>query len=123
MNTKSLGIAIAAAALTCTALTSGVAVAEPTAQLTSASAAAALPTDCHKVLGPIKPKESVNIRTKPSTSATAIGVWGKGKSGAICNDGKSYKGSTYKACGKTSNQWYYGGIGSKTGWVLKTCVY
>ncbi|MDH6217525.1 hypothetical protein [Streptomyces pseudovenezuelae] len=122
MKLKALGTAAAAVALVGTTLTGGVAVAQTTARPAAVSAAA-LPTDCSKVLSPIKPKESVNIRTSPKTSATAIGVWPKGKGGAICNDGKSYKGGSYTACGKTSDQWYYGGYGSKTGWVTKTCTY
>ncbi|MDT0434162.1 hypothetical protein ABZ439_22030 [Streptomyces sp. NPDC005840] len=123
MKPKSLSIAAAAAALACATLTGGTAVAQPAAAPASASATAALPTDCSHVLSPIKPKESVNIRTKPTAASTAIGVWPKGKSGAVCNDGNTYKGAKYTACGKTSDQWYYASYNSRKGWVLKTCVY
>ncbi|KPI16634.1 hypothetical protein OK074_8367 [Actinobacteria bacterium OK074] len=114
MKLKSLGTALATAALLGATVTGVVATA-------GTAAAATLPKDCSKTLYPVKPKKTVNVRTSPKTTATAIGIWAKGKGGAICNDGKSYKGGSYTACGKTSNQWYYGGD-TKTGWVPKTCV-
>jgi hypothetical protein len=113
LKLKSLGTALATAALIGTALTGTVATA-------GTAAAATLPTDCSKALVNVKPKETVNVRTSPKTSATAVGIWAKGAKGAVCNDGKSYKGGSYTACGKTSNQWLYGGD-TKNGWVPKTC--
>ncbi|MFI9242418.1 hypothetical protein ACIGXF_07480 [Streptomyces sp. NPDC053086] len=114
MKLKSLGTALTTAALIGTALTGAVATA-------GTASAASLPHDCSKAIVNVKAKETVNVRTSPKTTATAVGIWGKGKKGAVCNDGKAYKGGSYKACGKSSNLWYYGGD-KKTGWVPKTCI-
>ncbi|MGW2566721.1 hypothetical protein [Streptomyces sp. NPDC001537] len=73
----------------------------------------------------LRAKETVNIRSAHTTSATALGTWGKGKKGSICTtDGKPVKGGTYTACGKKSNGWFYGGpYGSDiSGWVPATCI-
>ncbi|GGW34836.1 hypothetical protein [Streptomyces caelestis] len=113
MKFKSLGTAATAAALFATALTGTVAAA--------GTAAAAPPKDCSKAIVNVKAKETVKVRTSPKTSATALGIWGKGKRGGICNDGKAYKGGSYTACGKKSNMWYYGGD-KVNGWVPKTCI-
>ncbi|MFD8230706.1 hypothetical protein ACFV20_02210 [Streptomyces sp. NPDC059696] len=113
MKFTSLGTAASALALFATALTGTVAAA--------GTAAAAPPKDCSKAIVNVKAKETVNVRSAPKTSATALGIWGKGKKGGICNDGKSFKGGSYTACGKTSNQWYYGGD-KVNGWVPKTCI-
>ena len=118
MKLKSLGTALTTAALIGTAITGAVA--------TAGTAAAAPTPDCSSVLTNTKPKETVNIRSAPKTSATALGTWGKGKKGSICTtDGKPVKGGTYTACGKKSNGWFYGGpYGSdvSSGWVPATCI-
>ncbi|MBL1105638.1 hypothetical protein JK361_13755 [Streptomyces sp. 5-8] len=114
MKLKYLGTALGTAALIGTALTGTIATA-------GTASAASLPRDCSKAIVNVKAKETVNVRTSPKTSATAVGIWGKGKKGTVCNDGKAYKGGSYKACGKKSNLWYYGGD-KKTGWVPKTCI-
>ncbi|GAB2722531.1 hypothetical protein [Streptomyces bullii] len=113
MHLKSLRTAVATAVVIGTALTGTVA--------TAGTASAAPPQDCSKAIVNVKAKETVNVRTAPKTTATAVGIWGKGKKGTICNDGKAYKGGSYTACGKKSNMWYYGGE-KKTGWVPKTCI-
>jgi hypothetical protein len=113
MKFKSLGTAATSIALFATALTGTVA--------TAGTAAAAPPKDCSKAIVNVKAKETVKVRTSPKTSATALGIWGKGKRGGICNDGKAYKGGSYTACGKKSNMWYYGGD-KVNGWVPKTCI-
>jgi len=111
MKLKSLGTALTTAALIGTALSA-----------TAGTAYAANPPqDCSKAIINIKAKETVNVRKSPKTSATALGIWGKGKKGGVCNDGKAYKGGSYTACGKTSNMWYYGGD-TVDGWVPKTCI-
>ncbi|MEU3859080.1 hypothetical protein AB0F03_17175 [Streptomyces sp. NPDC028722] len=114
MKLKSLGTALTTVALIGTALTGAVATA-------GTAAAATLPRDCSKAIVNVKAKETVNVRTSPKTTATAVGIWGKGKKGGVCNDGKAYKGGSYTACGKKSNLWYYGGD-KKDGWVPKTCI-
>ncbi|MEV6809749.1 hypothetical protein ACH4NF_23840 [Streptomyces sp. NPDC017248] len=114
MKLKSLGTALTTAALVGTALTGSVAVA-------GTASAASLPRDCSKAIINVKAKETVNVRTSPKTTATAVGIWGKGAKGEVCNDGKASKGGSYTACGKKSNLWYYGGD-KKTGWVPKTCI-
>ncbi|KUN08299.1 hypothetical protein AQI95_07875 [Streptomyces yokosukanensis] len=114
MKLKSLGTALTTAALIGTALTGVVATA-------GTAAAANPPQDCSRSIVNVPAKETVNVRTSPKTTATAIGIWGKGKKGGLCNDGKAYKGGSYKACGKTSNMWLYGGD-KKTGWVPATCI-
>ncbi|MFF7095996.1 hypothetical protein ACFY9A_26920 [Streptomyces rubradiris] len=114
MKPRFLGSALTTAVLVGTALAGTVAGA-------GSASAASLPKDCGKAIVNVKAKETVNVRTSPKTSATAVGIWGKGRKGTICNDGKAYKGGSYKACGKKSDLWYYGGE-KKTGWVPKTCV-
>ncbi|MFI7402672.1 hypothetical protein ACIBW9_19785 [Streptomyces sp. NPDC049541] len=114
MKLKSLGTALTTVALIGTAITG-----------TAGTAAAASAPDCTSALVNIKPKETVNIRSAHTTSATALGTWGKGKKGSICTtDGKPVKGGTYTACGKKSNGWFYGGpYGSDiSGWVPATCI-
>ncbi|WP_369364976.1 hypothetical protein AB5L52_17785 [Streptomyces sp. CG4] len=119
MKLKSLGSALTTAALVGTALTGVVATA---GTATAGTAAAANPPqDCSRYIINVPAKETVNVRTAPRTSATAIGIWAKGKKGALCNTGKAYKGGSYKACGKTSTMWLYGGDKS-TGWVPATCI-
>ncbi|GHE89217.1 hypothetical protein GCM10018785_65500 [Streptomyces longispororuber] len=116
MKSRLLGPALATAAIAATTL--GVAAVE------APSAAAAAKPNCHSAIINVPAKETVKIRTSPRTSATAIGVWGKGKKGALCSDGKSFKGGSYKACGKKSNLWLYGGpnSSSKEGYVPRTCI-
>jgi hypothetical protein len=114
LKSRFLGSALTTAALVGAALTGTVAGA-------GAASAASLPRDCSKAIVNVKAKETVNVRTSPKTSATAVGIWGKGRTGALCNDGKAYKGGSYTACGKKSNLWLYGGD-KKTGWVPKTCI-
>ncbi|MER6549287.1 hypothetical protein [Streptomyces sp. NPDC001250] len=119
MKLKSLGSTLTTAALVGTALTGVVATA---GTATAGTAAAANPPqDCSSVIINVPAKETVNVRTAPRTSATAIGIWAKNKKGALCNTGKAYKGGSYKACGKTSTMWLYGGDKS-TGWVPATCI-
>ncbi|MEU0387553.1 hypothetical protein [Streptomyces chartreusis] len=112
MRFKSLGTAATSIALFATALTGTVA---------TAGTAAAAPQDCSEAIVNVEAKETVNVRSAPKKTATALGIWGKGKRGGICNDGKAYKGGSYTACGKTSNMWYYGGD-KVNGWVPKTCI-
>ncbi|MCX5050450.1 MULTISPECIES: hypothetical protein [unclassified Streptomyces] len=117
MKFRSLGTALATAALIGTALTGTVA--------TAGMAAAATTPDCSSALTNVKPKETVNLRSSPKTSATALGTWGKGAKGGICtSDGKPVKGGSYTACGKTSDKWFYGGPDSSSveGWVPATCL-
>jgi hypothetical protein len=114
---KSLGTALTTAALIGTALTGAVA--------TAGTASAVTKPDCSSALTNVKPKETVNLRSAPKTSAKALGVWGKGKKGAICtSNGKPVKGGSYKACGKKSDKWFYGGPNSTSveGWVPATCL-
>jgi hypothetical protein len=114
LKLKSLGTALTTAALIGTALTGA-----------AGTASAATQPDCSSSLVNIKPKESVKMRTSPKTSATALGVWGKGKKGGVCfGDRKPATGGSYTACGKTSNKWYYGGPNSTSveGWVPATCL-
>ncbi|MFB7505939.1 hypothetical protein [Streptomyces broussonetiae] len=115
MKLKSLGSALTTVALVGTALTGVVA--------TAGTAAAANPPQnrCKPIVN-VPAKETVNVRTSPRTTATAVGIWARGKKGAPCDDGKACKGGSYKACGKsTSNTWLYGGD-KKTGWVPATCI-
>jgi uncharacterized protein YgiM (DUF1202 family) len=117
MKFQSLGTAATAMALFATALTGTVA--------TAGTAAAATKPDCSSALTNVKPKATVNLRSQPKTSSTALGTWGKGKAGGVCfGDRKPTKGGTYTACGKTSNKWYFGGPNStsKEGWVPATCL-
>ncbi|SDN04216.1 hypothetical protein SAMN04487981_103358 [Streptomyces sp. cf386] len=113
MKFKSLGTALTTAALIGTALTG------------TAGTASAATADCSSSLVNVKPKESVNLRSQPKTSATALGVWGKGKPGGVCfGDRGPTTGGSYTACGKTSNKWYFGGPNSSSveGWVPATCL-
>ncbi|WP_405870041.1 MULTISPECIES: hypothetical protein [unclassified Streptomyces] len=115
MKLKSLGSALTTVVLVGTALTGTVALA--------GTASAATP-DCSSAIVGVKAKQSVKIRKSAKTSATALGVWGKGAKGGLCNDGKAYTGGTYTACGKTSNKWLYGGPNSSNveGWIPKACI-
>ncbi|MEV6937530.1 hypothetical protein AB0N19_24590 [Streptomyces sp. NPDC051132] len=70
MKLKSLGTALTTAALVGTALTGSVAVA-------GTASAASLPRDCSKAIINVKAKETVNVRTSPKTTATAVGIWGR----------------------------------------------
>jgi hypothetical protein len=117
MKFTSLGTAATAIALFATALTGTVA--------TAGTAAAATKPDCSSALVNVKPKATVNLRSAPKTSSTALGTWGKGQKGGVCfGDGKPTTGGSYTACGKTSNKWYFGGPNStsKEGWVPATCL-
>ncbi|GHD12291.1 hypothetical protein GCM10010313_36350 [Streptomyces violarus] len=117
LKLKSLGTALTTAALIGTALTGAVA--------TAGTAAAATKPDCSSALVNVKPKATVNLRSSPKSSATALGTWGKGQKGGVCfGDRKPTKGGSYTACGKTSNKWYFGGPNStsKEGWVPATCL-
>jgi hypothetical protein len=117
LKLNSLGTALTTAALIGTALTGAVA--------TAGTAAAATKPDCSSSLINVKPKETVNIRSAPKTSAKALGTWGKGKKGGVCfGDRKPVTGGSYKACGKKSNKWYFGGPNSTNveGWVPATCL-
>ena len=114
MTFKSLGTAASAIALLATALTGTVA--------TAGTAVAATKPDCSSALTNVKPKATVNLRSQPKTSSTALGTWGKG---GICFGGsKPVTGGSYTACGKTSNKWYFGGPNSTSveGWVPATCL-
>lgn len=120
MNFKLLAPAVAAVALAGTTLTSGVAV----AQTPSAPVSAAAAPYCGNGLTNVPAKESVKIRTTPKVRGTALGVWGKGQKGFICNDGKSIRGEKYTLCGKTSTEWLYG-INNNTnvkGYVPRACM-
>ncbi|PPS78104.1 MULTISPECIES: hypothetical protein [Streptomyces] len=117
MKLKSLGTALTTAALIATALTGTVA--------TAGTAAAATQPDCSSALTNVKPKATVNLRSQPKTSSTALGTWGKGQNGGICFGGsKPVTGGSYTACGKSSNKWYFGGPNSTSveGWVPATCL-
>ncbi|MEU7717560.1 hypothetical protein [Streptomyces tibetensis] len=117
MKFKSLGAALTTAALIGTALTATVA--------TAGTAAAVTKPACNSALTNVKPKATVNLRSQPKTSSTALGTWGKGQAGGICFDGsKPVAGGSYTACGKTSNKWYFGGPNSTSveGWVPATCL-
>ncbi|MFE1247658.1 hypothetical protein [Streptomyces sp. NPDC058735] len=87
---KSPGTTATSAALFTTALSGTVA---------TAGTASAAPQDCSRAIVNVKAKETV--RSAPKKTATALGIWGKGKRGAVCNDGKACKGGSYTACGKT----------------------
>ncbi|GAA2292379.1 hypothetical protein GCM10010234_37010 [Streptomyces hawaiiensis] len=117
MKFKSLGTTASAIALLATALTGTVA--------TAGTAAAATQPDCSSALTNVKPKATVNLRSQPKTSSTALGTWGKGQKGGICFGGsRPVTGGSYTACGKTSNKWYFGGPNSTSveGWVPATCL-
>lgn len=117
MKLKSLGTALTTVALIGTALTGTVA--------TAGTASAVAPPECSSSLTNVKPKESVKLRDLPKTSSTALGVWGKGKPGGVCFDQRHpYTGGRYTACGKTSDQWWYGGPNNSDveGWVPATCL-
>ncbi|MFD5158427.1 hypothetical protein ACFWMJ_10200 [Streptomyces hawaiiensis] len=117
MKFTSLGTAATAIALFATALTGAVA--------TAGTAAAATKPDCSSSLVNVKPKQTVNLRSSPKTSSTALGTWGKGQKGGVCfDDRKPTTGGSYTACGKTSNKWYFGGPNSSSveGWVPATCL-
>ncbi|MGA4839425.1 hypothetical protein [Streptomyces sp. G45] len=118
MKFRLLGPALATAAVAATTLVGGVAVAQ-----TPTAVAAAKP-NCDSSIVNVPAKESVKIRTSPKLSATAVGLWAKGKKGALCSDGKSFKGQKYKLCGKTSDRWLYGGPFSsrKEGYVPAACI-
>ncbi|MFJ3509914.1 hypothetical protein [Streptomyces luteogriseus] len=114
MKFTSLGTAASAIALLATALTG-----------TAGTAAAATKPDCSSALTNVKPKATVNLRSQPKTSSTALGTWGKGQKGGICFGGsKPVTGGSYTACGKSSNKWYFGGPNSTSveGWVPATCL-
>lgn len=116
-----LAPAVAAVALAGTTLTSGVAMAQTPSAPVSAAAAAPY---CGNGLTNMPAKESVKIRSTPKVKGTALGVWGKGQKGFICNDGKSIKGEKYTLCGKTSTEWLYG-INNSTnvkGYVPRACM-
>jgi hypothetical protein len=116
---KIFGAALVTAALVGTTLTGGSAVA---GGLDARAASAAAAANCSSYVSPIKAKESVKIRNAKRLNATALGVWGKGKKGDVCNDGKASAGESYTLCGKTSSKWYYGRVGSIKGWVPATCI-
>ncbi|WP_406400388.1 hypothetical protein [Streptomyces uncialis] len=130
---KLLGTAVVGVALMGTVLTGGAAVAggvdtarsAPVTVAETGSAPAgpvAAAASCSKTLGPIKAKESVKFRKSAKLSATALGVWGKGQKGEVCNDGKASRGQSYRLCGKSSDKWYYGRTDRVTGWVPAACI-
>ncbi|MBR8642812.1 SH3 domain-containing protein [Streptomyces tuirus] len=68
---------------------------------------------------PIKAKESVNIRKKPTATATAVGLFPKGANG--CYD-SGMDGQKYNVCGKKSTVWSYITYKGMKGWVAEACV-
>ncbi|MGX2995282.1 hypothetical protein JNUCC64_13465 [Streptomyces sp. JNUCC 64] len=118
---KSFGTALVTTALVAATLTGGTAFAGSAETVRSTPVAAAA-VDCSSYLSPVKAKETVKIRTAKRLNATALGIWGKGRGGDVCNDGRSQAGESYRLCGKSSNQWYYGRVGSIKGWVPATCI-
>lgn len=87
------------------------------ADATSVKAASAKAAGCWN--RPIKAKESVNIRKKPTASATAVGVFPKGANG--CYD-SGMDGQKYNLCGKKSTVWSYITYKGMKGWVAEACV-
>lgn len=69
--------------------------------------------------GPVKAKESVKIRKKPTSSATAVGLFPKGAKG--CYD-SSEDGKKYNLCGKKDTVWSYIAYKGMKGYVPESCV-
>ncbi|MBK1784874.1 SH3 domain-containing protein [Prauserella cavernicola] len=64
-------------------------------------------------------KETVKIRSKATTSSTAIGQLNKGKKAC---ETSSPTGGYHSACGGKSNVWSKIKVGGKTGYVPWNCM-
>ncbi|MFJ9850913.1 hypothetical protein [Streptomyces sp. NPDC101150] len=117
MRFKFIAPAVASAALLGTAMTSGVATATtPGTAHTATVSAASAPASCVRA----QAQESVKIRTAKKVSATALGLFPKGKTACIVG-GLASTGGSYNLCGHKDNTWLKISYAGNRGWIPYYC--